>query len=110
MVFQKVLWPALVPEQTMEHIHRYHEGHITRNEILDVLNREPKNLIISPASSGVKSDYTVRGKTLDGKQLLICVILNNRRIDELYKNWNLQEQVAKPASYYASLVYNGWCI
>lgn len=110
MTFQKRLWPCLVPDQTMEHIHDRHEQHISRGEILEVMNRNPDHLNITKAPLYVTSDYNVRGETHDGKYLFLCVILEMKDIEQFYQQWELQNQVEKPVTFFASLVYNGWCI
>ena len=91
----------------MEHINERHEKHITREDILEVMNHEPQHLKVIPSSKRVVSDYTVIGSTLDGKCLLLCVILNEELIKQLYKEWELWKQVSHPAEHYKSMVYAG---
>lgn len=88
----------------MEYIHRKHEAHITRQDLLDVMYRDPGNLSIRAAASHQRSDYLIRGQSHSGKRLLICVILKKETIKQVADELGLK---GNPDDF-VSLVYNAW--
>ncbi len=98
------LTPVYIPDTTMKHIHSNHEKHITRQDLREVLNRPQKELEVAASSGKHKSDLEIHGRTLDGKLLHVCVIINKEKRKEAFA------QINKSVSpeYYGSIVYNAW--
>lgn len=100
------LVPTWIPERTMKHIYENHEQHISRQEIHEVLHRDIAQLEIVRSAGDHQSDVMIRGKTLDGKRLCLCAIVNKERILRLIREFS--EKPPRPAGQLGSIVYNGW--
>lgn len=98
------LTPVWVPDETMDYIHRKHGSHITRQDLLDVMYRDPGNLSIRETADKHRADYLVRGQSYSGKRLLICVILKEEMIKKVADELGL----AGNPDDFVSLVYNAW--
>lgn len=98
------LTPALVPDETLEYIQRKHEEHITRQDLLDVIYRNPKDLTIRAAARHHRADYLITGQSYSGKNLFLCVIVESEKIKRIVRELNLN---INPDDF-ASLIYNAW--
>ena len=98
------LTPAWIPGSTLDYIHRKHEPHITRQDLVDVIYRDPKNLSIRSTSNRQRSDLLVVGKSYSGKKLLLCTVIEEQKIKQIAEELQLQRDPHK----FASLVYNAW--
>ncbi len=100
----KLLTPTWIPGETMEYIHRKHGEHITRQDLLDVIYRYPGNVSIRRAAEKHRADYLLQEQSHSGKNLLICVILEEEKIQQVAEELGLE---GNPDDF-ASLVYNAW--
>ena len=98
------LTPALVPSKTVKYIQHKHEEHITRQDLLDVIYRNPKDLTIRAAARRHRADYLITGQSHSGKNLFLCVIVEPKKIKRIISEFNLDINHDD----FASLIYNAW--